>query len=122
IVSVVYCAISMQKGIDSLFPGQTQAIARALHLSNEHDAAIFFWAVVFVALTTWLNVRGIKWTAHVNQLLTAAMFVVIAIFAVQAARFLWNHQGWTGLFSVSPFFNPGTFNIRAVGEATSLAA
>ena len=122
IVSVVYCAISMQKGIDTLFPGQTHAIVKFLRISNEENATTFFWAIVFVALTTWLNIRGIKWTARANQILTGAMFLVIAIFVVQAIRYLWSKQGWAGLFSVEPFYNPKTFNIRAIGQATSLAA
>jgi len=35
---------------------------------------------------------------------------------------LWVHQGWVGLFSTEPFYNPRTFNLGAVGTATSLAA
>src|SRR5204863_76579 len=52
----------------------------------------------------------------------AAMFLVIGIFVVEATRFLWQHQGWAGLFSTEPFYNPRTFNLPAIGTATSLAA
>jgi amino acid transporter len=41
---------------------------------------------------------------------------------VQAVRFLWAGQGWAGLLSTKPFYNPATFNLSAVGTATSLAA
>ena len=66
--------------------------------------------------------RGIKWTAHANQILTAVMFLVIALFLVQTVRYLWLNQGWAGLFSTAPFYNPTTFDLRAIGTATSLAA
>jgi len=54
--------------------------------------------------------------------MTAAMFLVIAIFILDATRFLWVHQGWAGLFSTKPLYNPQTFNLGAIGTATSLAA
>src|SRR5581483_4081089 len=65
---------------------------------------------------------GIKWTAHANQIMTAVMFLVIGIFVVQAIRYLWLKQGWTGLVSTEPFYNPRTFNLSAVATGTSLAA
>ncbi len=50
------------------------------------------------------------------------MFLVIAVFVVEAVRFLWLKQGWAGLLSTAPFYNPRTFDLRAIGTATSLAA
>jgi len=50
------------------------------------------------------------------------MFLVIAVFVVDAVRYLWLKQGWAGLLSTAPFYNPRTFDLRAVGTATSLAA
>jgi amino acid transporter len=84
--------------------------------------AFVVWVVLLVSLTTFLNVRGIKWTAFANEVLTAVMFLVIAIFLVDAVRYLWLKQGLAGLLSTQPFYNPQTFNLRAVGTATSLAA
>jgi len=81
-----------------------------------------FWVARFVALTTFLNVRGIKWTARTSQVLTAAMFLVIGIFVVEAVQYVWLKQGWAGLISTKPFYNPATFDLRAIGMATSLAA
>jgi len=50
------------------------------------------------------------------------MFLVIAVFVVDAVRYLWLNQGWGGLVSTAPFYNPQTFDLRAIGTATSLAA
>ncbi len=122
IVSVVYGAISMQKGLDTMWPGKAHSFAVALGLQNEQKVAIIFWVILFVSITTFLNIRGIKWTAHANQVMTAAMFLVIGVFVVQAVRYLWNAEGWAGLLSTEPFYKPATFNLRAIGAATSLAA
>lgn len=123
IVSIVYGAISMQKVVDALAPGFTHQVLGGLGLvRNEPRAAFVFWVVLFVALTTFLNIRGIKWTARTNQALTVAMFLVIGLFVVEAARYVWLKEGWSGLFSTRPFYNPATFNLRAIGMATSLAA
>jgi amino acid transporter len=123
IVSVIYGAISIQKVVDALAPGLTHQAVVALGLPlNEQRVPLVLWTVALVGLTTLLNVRGIKWTARTNQILTVVMFLVIAIFVVEAVQFLWLKQGWAGLLSSEPFYNPRTFNLRAVGTATSLAA
>ena len=123
IVSIVYGAISMQKVVDALAPGFTHQVLGGLGLvRDEPRAAFVFWVVLFVALTTLLNVRGIKWTARTNQVLTAAMFLVIAMFVVEAARYVWLKGGWGGLISTQPFYHEPTFDLRAIGMATSLAA
>ncbi len=123
IVSVIYGAISLQKVVDALAPGLTHQTVAALGLAlNEQRAAFVCWVVLLICLTTFLNVRGIKWTARANQILTGVMFLVIAVFLVDAVRYLWLKQGWAGLLSTAPFYNPRTFDLRAVGTATSLAA
>ncbi len=122
IVSLVYGAISLQKVVDTLAPGKTHALAQAFHIANEGNVTWRVWVVLFVILTTCLNLRGMKWTARTNQVLTAAMFLVIGVFVVQAIRHVCNNGGVAALFSTKPFYNPATFKITAVGPAISLAA
>jgi putrescine importer len=123
IVSVIYGAISIQKVVDVLAPGWTQHAVASLGLPFDAQRVAFVvWVVLLISLTTFLNVRGIQWTAHANQVLTGVMFLVIAIFLVQAVRYLWLEQGLAWLLSTKPFYNPRTFNLGAIGTATSLAA
>jgi putrescine importer len=123
VVSVVYGALSNQRIVDDLAPGLSQTIVGALGLPFAAQRVGFVvWVLLFIAVMTFLNLRGIQWTARANQVLTAAMCAVIGIFVVQAIRYLWVHQGWGGLLSTEPFYNPRTFNLRAIGTATSLAA
>src|SRR6266516_7409492 len=123
IVSVVFGALSMRRLIDGFDPGFNHRLFGALvQPANEPQAALVVWVILFVAVMTFLNLRGIKWTALANQLLTGAMFLVIVIFVGQAVRYLWVKQGWAGLISSEPFYNPRTFDLRAIGAATSFAA
>lgn len=123
VVSIVFGAESTQTVIEDNAPGFTGKFLSALRLGFEpQHAGKIFWILVFVGLCTFLNLRGIKWTARVNQILTVLMCVVIAIFVVDAVHYLWINQGWSGLFSIKPFYNKQTFDLQAVGTATSLAA
>jgi amino acid transporter len=115
IVSVIYGAKSAQSLIDDLFPALSKGIMAG------HSGYVL-WVILFTGVATFLSLRGIKWTARANLILTVIMFLVIALFMVDAVHYLWAGQGWGGLFSIQPFYNPHTFNLKAVGTATSLAA
>lgn len=79
-------------------------------------------AALFAGGITLLNLRGIQTTARTNELLLITMFVVLGAFIVLAIRYIWLKQGFDGLFSVRPFYNPETFSLRKIGAATSFAA
>jgi putrescine importer len=119
VVSVIFGALTLTRLVDDFLPGVSHGL---MHAGLGAGGQKILWVIVLVGLTTFLNIRGIKWTAHANQILTAAMFIVIAWFVYEAARFVWLKQGWPGLFSTEPYYNPRTFNLRAIGTATSLAA
>lgn len=76
----------------------------------------------FASGITYLNVRGIRATARANEVLMTFMGVVLLAFIVLAIRYLVSHQGWRGLVSTVPFYDPREFKLRAVLHATSFAA
>lgn len=80
------------------------------------------WVVAFAMTMTVVNLRGIKATARVNFGLMLIMCGVVLAFFFLAARYLLHMQGWQGLISPAPFYNPRTFNLHAIGTATALAA
>jgi putrescine importer len=80
------------------------------------------FAAFFASGITYLNVRGIRATARINQLLMAFMGAVLLAFIMLAVRYLYGHGGWRGLFSTAPFYDPREFDLRAVLHATSFAA
>src|SRR5215469_14754765 len=79
------------------------------------------WAVFFALVFTALNVQGIKTSARVNSALAAAMGLVIAIFFVAAARYIFGHPHDAGGFFTRPFYDPALFNWNSVKAATSIA-
>ena len=66
-------------------------------------------AAVFVGTMTLLNLRGIRATARANIILLTIMCTVIGVFMILAVRYLFRFQGWPGLFSFQPFYDPKDF-------------
>jgi amino acid transporter len=79
-------------------------------------------AAMFAGGITYLNLRGIRSTARANQVLILFMFAVLLSYIVLAIRYLLAQHGITGLFSIKPFYDPATFNVRDIAGATSFAA
>ncbi len=79
-------------------------------------------AFIVIALITWLNLRGAKSSARATKTMLIAMCVVICAFLYLAVRYLFGTQGWSGLLSTTPFYNPATFNSKTIWTATSFAA
>jgi putrescine importer len=102
LINVIYGAVTLRREFPSL----------------PYSLAAFAFAFVFTAL----NLRGIRWTTRANEIMLAAMCSVIAVFGVLAVIYLHHANGWTGVFSAAPFYNPRTFGIRTMATATSFAA
>lgn len=79
------------------------------------------WAIFFALAFTGLNVQGIKTSARVNTGLAAAMGVVIVIFFVAAARYVFGHAHNDPGFFTRPFYDPQLWDLRAVMGGTSIA-
>jgi amino acid transporter len=90
------------------------------HVFAPH-VAYWAWAICFAALFTGLNIQGIKSSAHVNFGLAVAMGVVIAIFFVVAAHFVFSHPHDGADFFLRPFYDPNTWDTKAVLGGTSIA-
>ncbi|MBI1739665.1 MAG: APC family permease [Candidatus Koribacter versatilis] len=79
------------------------------------------WAIIFAAGFTFLNIQGVKTSARVNAGLAAGMGLVIAIFFVVAARYIFGHPHDGAEFLTRPFYDPSAWNIKAVLGGTSIA-
>jgi putrescine importer len=79
------------------------------------------WAVFFALTFTLLNVQGVKTSARINSALAAAMGVVIAIFFVVAARYIFGNPHGGADFYTRPFYDPTLWNTKAVLGGTSIA-
>jgi amino acid transporter len=80
------------------------------------------WAALFAAVITLINLRGIRATATANLVMMVVMLAVVLAFFVLATRWLFHTQGWSGLVSTRPFYDPATFNWKSIATGTSVAA
>src|ERR1700730_7026789 len=97
-------------------------ISTALHERYVPMVPYIVWAAIIAGIMTLLNLAGVKASAQSNKLLLAVMSVVVLLFVVLAVRFLFGGQGWSGLFSMQPLYDPRTFNAHRILTATSFAA
>ncbi|HEV2299411.1 MAG TPA: APC family permease [Candidatus Acidoferrales bacterium] len=81
----------------------------------------FGWAIFFVLLFTWLNLRGIETSARINSILAFGMGIVIVIFVFEAVRYIFRIPHFSAGFFTHPFYDPQTFSSSAVFRGTSIA-
>ena len=83
-----------------------------------------YWllCLAITALVTLVNAGGIRATSTVNLLIMLATLVVIVPFILLAIHWLFMHQGWSGVFSTLPFYNPREFRWNHIATGTALAA
>src|SRR5579862_2344298 len=97
-------------------------ISTALHERYVHQIPFVVWALLIAGIMTVLNLIGVKASANANKVLLAVMSVVVVAFIVLALKYLYGGQGWAGLFSLQPLYDPNTFNSHKILTATSFAA
>jgi putrescine importer len=81
----------------------------------------FVWVLFFAGLFTASNLFGIRTSAHINDTLAMGMGIVIAIFFVVAAHYIFRHPHAEAGFFWRPFYDPNTFHVNSVLRGTSLA-
>jgi amino acid transporter len=81
-----------------------------------------FWIFFFTCGFTLLNLKGIKVASRANWVLMIIMSVVVFYFMAAAIRYILTTNGFGGLFTIRPFYNPETFSVNAIGSATALSA
>jgi len=97
-------------------------ISTALHERYVHQVPFVVWAAIIAGVMTVLNLAGVKSSSNANKVLLAVMSVVVVFFIVLAIKFLYGGQGWAGLFSMQPIYDPKTFDWTKIRTATSFAA
>src|SRR5947208_9742457 len=70
------------------------------------------WAIFFALVFTGRNIQGVKTSARVNAGLAIGMGVVIAIFFVAAARYIFGSPHDGAAFFTRPFYDPQTWDTK----------
>lgn len=79
------------------------------------------WPIFFAVLFTALNLRGVKTSARINQILCALMGAVILTFFWYTVRYIFRLPQFPEAYFLRPFYNPETFTINRVFHGTSVA-
>jgi putrescine importer len=79
------------------------------------------YAVLFAALFTGMNLRGIEASARTNAIIAIGLGVIIVLFLGAAVRYLWLQPpgglaDWT-----RPFYDPQTFSFQTVSGGAAVA-
>ncbi len=78
------------------------------------------WLLVFAAFFTWVNLHGIKTSAKLNEVLCAAMVLVVILFFGAVVNFLWRIHHAAGFF-LHPFYDASNFHSDSIFAGTSVA-
>jgi amino acid transporter len=98
------CILWCSKGMMEFVPGVPYAV----------------WALLFFALFTGVNLRGVKASARFNTILSAGMGVVIVVFLGISARYILGHV--TGAHEyLLPLYDRAHWQTSAILNATSVA-
>jgi len=80
------------------------------------------WIVALLAITTAINVLGVRLQSRAHFVLLALELVALAIFVVLAIRFVFVLGHGTGGFSWAPLYQPGHLSWSFIATATTIAA
>ncbi len=85
----------------------------ASYLSAEFPGVpTWLWIVAFIALTTILNILGLKLATNINLLLMAMQVLVLIFFIVLSFGHAASTAGAAGILSATPFGHPGQHALR----------
>ena len=82
--------------------------------------SFYAWILFFAAFFTWLNLRGIKTSAQLNEALCAGMVIVVLLFLGCVVRTVWGIHHDPGYFT-HPFYEQANFHLSNIFAGTSVA-
>lgn len=82
---------------------------------------VWGWCLIFLALVTFVALRGMQTTMIVNKIALAGELIVLAMFLGLGAYYVITHPE-TGGFSATAFINPEKFNVGDTMSSVALAA
>ena len=83
------------------------------------EVPALIWGILFVAINTFVNIRGIELTVIVDRVAVVLEILCLGVFVVMGALWIAPDPLSNG-FTIQPFYNPETFNPGLVMSAVSL--
>ncbi|GAA2307713.1 APC family permease [Nonomuraea roseoviolacea subsp. roseoviolacea] len=102
-----------------LLPSLLYLVASLAMNETVPQVPVWGWLIIFVAVNTVINLRGVRMTIRLTRVMIAAELVVLVLFLAAGVWALL--QGAGHGFSLSPLFNPDTFSWPVIFAAVSVA-
>jgi len=81
----------------------------------------YIFVLCFLALNTFINVRGVQVTAKASTTILILQFVCIVLFLIFGIKYVFINGLGVGGFSLAPFYQAGQINFQFIASATSIA-
>lgn len=108
--------------LDYLFLPMVIWLIGGAYLSAQFpDVPTWVWIVGFIAVSTVLNVLGVRVAANVNSLLMTFQVLVLVLFVAFSIGYVIDHDGGGALLSTAPFGNDAT-TLAALAGGAAIAA
>ncbi|GGT02108.1 APC family permease [Nonomuraea spiralis] len=102
-----------------LVPSLLYLVASVAMHNTVPQVPVWVWMIIFVAVNTLINLRGIRMTMSLTKVLITCELVVLGLFVLAGVWALLQGRGHG--FSLSPLFNPDTFSWPVIFAAVSVA-
>ncbi len=103
-----------------LIPALLYIVSGAALSAIVPQVPVYVWAVIFIAINTAINIRGIEFTAGFNKIVLIFELIVLALFVVVGIIAVINGVGGAK-FTAKPFYDPDNFSLSLVMGAVSIA-
>ena len=101
-----------------LVPGLVYLVAGLAMNALVPSVPYWGWILIFLIPMTLVSLLGIKPTARVNKVLLIIELLALALFVIMTLLYIFSKHI---PFTLSPFYNPSTFTLSTVLNATSVA-
>lgn len=82
------------------------------------EVPAYMWGLLFIAINTFVNIRGIALTAIIDKIALVLELIVLLIFVVMGVMLITSSAELS--FTIKPFYNEDGFSLNLVMSAVSL--
>ena len=118
LLNPLICTAFCAKAAMNILPGILNMIPGLSNVSP--DLSYYVWIIFFAAFFSWTNLRGIKTSAKLDEVMCIVMTIVVAIFLGCAIHAVWGVQHAPGFYTL-PFYDPAYFKSSYLYAGTSVA-
>ena len=118
LLNPLICTAFCAKAAMNILPGVLNMVPGLSNISP--DYSFYVWIIFFAAFFSWTNLRGIKTSAKLDEVMCIGMTIVVVIFLACVAHAIWGVQHPVNFYTL-PFYDPTYFKSAYIYAGTSVA-